>query len=265
MYKPWYQHIENLPTIKGIWQELYDKANAKTIDKEHISEVRRIYAKAQSLHNKAKVADKPNHELFHKINLLHTQIREQWNKYGFPSYDDITYHNGDKVGLLDLLGNKLTDAIYDEFSFTFDLDVFLFNYYIVAKKNGKWGIVNRHNDVICPFEYDFIIQVPETTCEFLLIKNGKEGIFYNGVIIPCEMDSIHIPNYITWPFFLQKNGKWGWYWDNNNLYNNLQQPLYDEIYFMTQKEWETLTDDDEEFFEARIDDKIHYILMWSYK
>ena len=29
---------------------------------------------------------------------------------------------------------------------------------------------------------------------------------------------------------------------------------------MTQKEWETLTDDDEEFFEARIDDKIHYIL-----
>lgn len=127
--------------------------------------------------------------------MLYTQIQELWNEFGFPSYDDITYHNGDKVGLLDLLGNKLTDAIYDEFSFTFDLDVFLFNYYIVAKKNGKWG----------------------------------------------------------------------WYWDNNNLYNNLQQPLYDEIYFMTQKEWETLTDDDEEFFEARIDDKIHYILMWSYK
>ena len=163
MYKPWYQHIENLPTIKGIWQELNDKAKTKTpLNKAHLAEVRRLYAKAQSLHNKAKVADKPSRELFHKINLLHTQIRELWNKFGFPSYDDITYRNGDKVGLLDLLGNKLTDAIYDEFSFTFDSDAFIFIYNVVAKKNGKWGIVNIHNEEICPFKYDFIIQVPET-------------------------------------------------------------------------------------------------------
>ena len=34
---------------------------------------------------------------------------------------------------------------------------------------------------------------------------------------------------------------------------------------MSESEWKKLDDEDEEFFEARINDEVHYILEWSAK
>ena len=41
--------------------------------------------------------------------------------------------------------------------------------------------------------------------------------------------------------------------------------MYDEIYYMTEEEWDKLDDEDEEFSEALVDGKMHYILEWTIK
>lgn len=257
--------IKQLPSVKELWQQLKEKAEQKTLDNKHLSELRGLYTKYTSIIEE-------NKDYRHSRSTLSElrEIREQINKiceeYGYPSYDAITYQENGKVGLLDFIGNKQTEALYDEFSFTYDDRVFINPYEYVVRKGDKWGIVNNKGEEVCPFEYDFIIRVPNTLYEYILTKDGKQGLFDKELILPCVMDSIHIPNYKTYPFFFVKDGKWGWYWENDDeFYQSYSEPLYDEIFYMSEDEWDTLTDEDEEFFEARIADETHYILEWSWK
>ena len=102
----------------------------------------------------------------------------------------------------------------------------------------------------------------------LVIKNGKQGVVnHRGkLVIPCNMDSIHTPDFKYEPFFFRKNNKWGWYWvGDSSFYNCHQKPMYDEIYYMTEEEWDKLDYEDEEFFEAMLDGKMHYILEYTIK
>ena len=263
MCKPLYIRIpmEKLPSVKKLWQELNDAATAKPLDDERFNELRRLVIEWKTLHKTKGV--------FKQVMGLICKIKEIGKEYGYPSYDNLVYRDGGKVGALDLFGNKMTEPIYDEFRFTFD-DCFLSNERrFVARKGAKWGIVNENGEEICPFEYDFIARVPDAFSEYLIEKDGKQGILnFRNILIPCEMDSIHIPGYKPEPFFFQKDGKWGWHWgaaEKDEFYENHHEPFYDEIFYMNESEWKEINDDDEEFFEARIGDEVHYILEWTIK
>lgn len=85
-----------------------------------------------------------------------------------------------------------------------------------AKKNGKWGYVDKNKKVVIPFEYD---QVEDRfiadDCRgydgayIPVKKNGKMGIInkQNQVVVPFEFSVImHGDDNV---FIAQKNGKWG--------------------------------------------------------
>ena len=85
-----------------------------------------------------------------------------------------------------------------------------------AKKNGKWGYVDKNNNTVIPFEYE---QVEDRfiadNCRGFdgtyipVKKNGKMGIInkQNQVIVPFEYSVImHGDDGV---FIAQKNGKWG--------------------------------------------------------
>lgn len=85
-----------------------------------------------------------------------------------------------------------------------------------AKKNGKWGYVDKNNNMVIPFEYE---QVEDRfiadDCRGFdgtyipVKKNGKMGIVnkQNQVVVPFEYTVImHGDDGI---FIAQKNGKWG--------------------------------------------------------
>lgn len=257
-----------LMSVQESWQLFYDKACHHPLDKVHLSELRELYSKKKAIYRT--LFDNSENTKSHRRELftIHSQIDTLISDYGFPAVEALTYRSEDKIGLLDMLGSALTPPIYDDFSFTYDWFFFPDKRNIIAKKDGKWGMVDSDCNISCPFDYDRIIRVPDTFDKFLVEKDGKVGIVDSTgcFVILCEMDSICTPGFKTKPFFFKKNGKWGWYWDNDEpLYNSRQEPVYDEIFYMTESEWDKLDDEDEEFFEARFGEQVHYILEWSLK
>lgn len=45
-----------------------------------------------------------------------------------------------------------------------------------AKKNGKWGYINDNNEIILPFEYDYVIALNES---YLWVSKQDKQFFYN--------------------------------------------------------------------------------------
>lgn len=85
-----------------------------------------------------------------------------------------------------------------------------------AKKNGKWGYVDKSNNTVIPFEYEQVEdRFISDDCRGFdgtyipVKKNGKMGIInkQNQVVVPFEYSVImHGDDGI---FIAQKNGKWG--------------------------------------------------------
>lgn len=257
-----------LMSVQESWQLLYDKACHRTLDEEHLSELRELYSRKEAIYRILFDNSGNTKKHWRELFTIHSQIDTLISDYGFPAVEALIYRSEDKIGLIDMLGNALTPPIYDDFSFAYDCFFFPNERNIIAKKEGRWGMIKSDGTILCPFDYDRIIRVPDTFDNFLLEKDGKVGIVDSegSPVIPCEMDSICTPGFKAKPFFFSRNGKWGWYWDNDNpLYNSRQEPVYDEIFYMTESEWDKLDDEDEEFFEARLGEQVHYILEWSLK
>ncbi len=85
-----------------------------------------------------------------------------------------------------------------------------------AKKNGKWGYVDKSNNTVIPFEYEQVEdRFISDDCRGFdgtyipVKKNGKMGIInkQNQVVVPFEYSVImHGDDGV---FIAQKNGKWG--------------------------------------------------------
>lgn len=85
-----------------------------------------------------------------------------------------------------------------------------------AKKNGKWGYVDKNNNTVIPFEYEQVEdRFISDDCRGFdgtyipVKKNGKMGIInkQNQVVVPFEYSVImHGDDGV---FIAQKNGKWG--------------------------------------------------------
>ena len=76
-----------------------------------------------------------------------------------------------------------------------------------AKKNGKWGLIDKANNILIPFEYDQNIEYAGNGL-YRTSKNGKKGMIdeQNNVLIPFEYDDIEdFFSYLK----VKKDKKWG--------------------------------------------------------
>lgn len=79
--------------------------------------------------------------------------------------------------------------------------------YVSAKKNGKWGIIDKANNTHIPFEYDSPLDYVGNAL-FRTSKNGKKGYIdeQNNIVVPFEYDMIEdFFSYLK----VSKNGKYG--------------------------------------------------------
>lgn len=97
--------------------------------------------------------------------------------------------------------------------------------YIIAKVNGKYGVINEREEQVLPFEYD---NIEEKDGFFLLKQNGKIGFFIWNTIYPVIQPAYdeylwkqYIPVKSRWRFTLfkvVKNGRSGFAGENGVAY-----------------------------------------------
>ena len=76
-----------------------------------------------------------------------------------------------------------------------------------AKKNGKWGLIDKANNILIPFEYDDHFRYAGKGL-YHTSKNGRKGMIdeQNNVLIPFEYEDIEdFFDYLK----VMKNKKWG--------------------------------------------------------
>lgn len=81
------------------------------------------------------------------------------------------------------------------------------NGWIEVKKNGNWGIIDKSNRVVIPFEYEEIDVLSDDHID--VKKNGNWGVVdtNNQIVIPFEYENIHA--FSEGLAAAKKNGKWG--------------------------------------------------------
>ena len=96
--------------------------------------------------------------------------------------------SGGTWGYLDKNGKIAIPPIY-EFVQNFQ------NGKAIAKKKGKWGVINAKNETIIPFEYDFIDYLPGSNGQFFVLEiHGKKHGFVNALgqdVVPTDHDELN--------------------------------------------------------------------------
>ena len=95
-----------------------------------------------------------------------------------------------KYGIIDSLGNNISDFVFDDYKNIVDVygDEYMDKWkkntrfsmvegYIVVKKNGKWGYINRKGVTIIPFEFDLIGIPPKGQYKVGITKNKRKGMY----------------------------------------------------------------------------------------
>lgn len=137
------------------------------------------------------------------VPLIYDKIED--NPYRFE--DRIRVRLGDKWGVIDPKGEKITDFVYDEIQqYSSDLAGFY--------RDGKGGYINRDGKVVIPARYDFVDWF-EKKIAFVGNLNPTDSNLYYGVIdktgefiIPCQFDNFEL-RYPEDIYFVSKDGKTG--------------------------------------------------------
>lgn len=117
-----------------------------------------------------------------------------------------------KYGLLDGYGDQYFPFIYDTISDPSAFDEVLNNdretygQSYAAKKNGRWGIISKTENVVIEFTYDYLSNLYHGRA--IAMKNGKWGIIdaEDSAIVPLKFDSIVM---CRDGYFVMKGKKWG--------------------------------------------------------
>ncbi len=146
------------------------------------------------------------------------------------TYEDLYYLNQKYIkvksnglyGILKLNGEEMFPAEYEEINHYSSQDWFLLNQngktiiknsegkrvfgkqytsiskldydfkYILAEKNGKYGIINKYNDIVAPFIFDTVSKEYDNRL-FTVQENGKWGVYsilFDTYIVKPEYDAI---------------------------------------------------------------------------
>jgi hypothetical protein len=110
-------------------------------------------------------------------------------KYGGPSTNyELLLGIGNTTGLYNLIENRWTiPLMYDE------LTLLSNNQLYVAKKEGKWGVIDKNNVVIVPFEWSQVQQIYNLENYVSVTKDQLQGVFSiveKKLTIPCIYSSV---------------------------------------------------------------------------
>ena len=118
------------------------------------------------------------------------------------------FRENDKVGIRNMdSGEVLIEPQYEREAYRGTDPV----WFVVVMKGGKYGIVSLDNEVLLPFEYDYIKDIPYTESYMTLLKTSpmKHGMVRTKdmkVVIPMEYDGMSV----NWPFIaVGRGGVWG--------------------------------------------------------
>lgn len=152
----------------------------------------------------------------------------------------LTYENNSKYGLIDLNGNKLTDAIYDEIK---SLDSRPGR--LLVKKDNKYGILDLTGNVIVEVKYNAVKSDGYSTAEdgysktgYIVSEKTSDGIIYGyidyegNIIIAPKYESLVRVNKKSDDIYLivMERGKKGVIKNKKQLIkNNYQSVSYLEI------------------------------------
>lgn len=106
--------------------------------------------------------------------------------------------------LEDLNGTVILDGLTDGY--------ILMNKYLLAQKNGKYGVVNAAGKVIVPFEYDDIQTEPDITTSFIVSVQSSDGKTKQGII--------------------NRHGEWVYPLANAHIQHAHYDADYDQDYFL---------------------------------
>jgi antitoxin component YwqK of YwqJK toxin-antitoxin module len=101
----------------------------------------------------------------------------------------VIYEKNNKYGLLGKNLQPISDANYSSIKFlgqVYDEENFLgFKGFFLAKRNGKYGIVNEKDSVILPFSYNDA-WITDQREQLFLEKGNHLDLFYNGSLLNAE-------------------------------------------------------------------------------
>ena len=135
--------------------------------------------------------------------------------------------------LQDLNGTVILDGLTDGY--------ILMDKYLLAQKNGKYGVVNAAGKIIVPFEYDDIQTEPDITTSFIVSVQSSDGKTKQGII--------------------NRHGEWVYPLANAHIQHAHYDPDYDQDYFL-------VTDNvaiNHKSLTGLIDDKGYWAVMPQYE
>ena len=157
-------------------------------------------------------------------------VQEFWNINTEYNLFDTTFSEGDKMGVVDIMGDVVVPALYKDYSE-------LYNYALTRSLpvpasdfNGKFALVSSDGKgtPLCAFEYDMINYMRGSDC-FFVCEKCLDGKVLMGVlngkgeeIVPCEMDIVHSVSNNMAAF--AKDGKIGVLTMNGEFF----PPIYDD-------------------------------------
>ena len=133
-----------------------------------------------------------------------------------PRYDELMDMNGHmfcyrqngKYGLVlaDGKGTELCPPLYDEI-----VKMKYLEGDVLVRIGQKWGVVNCFQPRFpTELEYDELIERERNwSCEYLIKKGDKLGVFIDGHIVPPVYDGVFVPEVFGWVRVLH-NGEWGY-------------------------------------------------------
>ncbi|MCS7073122.1 MAG: WG repeat-containing protein, partial [Bacteroidia bacterium] len=83
----------------------------------------------------------------------------------FVNQGIIIYEMGGKIGLVDAMGHKISEAIYDDYQEPYQN-------IIPLKQKGKWGLVDRSGKVILHFQFDELSHFKSGIAAYKVNENG---------------------------------------------------------------------------------------------
>ena len=108
---------------------------------------------------------------------------------------------GNKAGCIDTGGNEVIPFEYDK--------VRQFHHGIaIAKSDGKYGLINRNNEILLPLEWDDITEYPLPDGRgnlYQIERDGKYGFagMDGQILIPCSLTCVQSSFDISWPLLVQ--------------------------------------------------------------
>ena len=152
----------------------------------------------------------------------------------------LTYEENSKKGIIDLSGNKLTEAIYDDIKSLESRPG-----RILVKKDGKYGVLDLLGNVIVEVKYNAVKSDGYSTAEdgytktgFIISERTDNGIIYGyvnyegNIVIEPKYESLVRVNKKTDDIYLivMERGKKGVIKNSKQLIkNNFQSVTYSEI------------------------------------